>query len=291
MFGEVLTAMVTPFKENLRVDYARAQELASYLVNNGSDGIVVSGTTGESPTLSDDEKVDLYRAVKEAIEGKGSVLAGTGYNCTRESIGLTKKAEKVGVDGCMLVTPYYNKPPQKGLYNHFKMVAENTSLPVILYNVPGRTAKNLEADTVIALSEVPNIVGVKEASGDFEQVAKIKSETPEDFTLYSGDDLATYPILALGGHGVISVASHLVGKEIKKMVSFYKKGDCRESLKIHLRLLPFFKILFLTTNPIMVKAGVKLKGIDVGGLRPPMIDASDEQISKLKKLMDKLELF
>ncbi|MDO8885439.1 4-hydroxy-tetrahydrodipicolinate synthase [Candidatus Oleimmundimicrobium sp.] len=290
MFGEVLTAMVTPFKEDLSVDYARAQELASYLINNGSDGVVVSGTTGESPTLSDDEKVNLYKVVKEVVGGKGSVIAGTGYNSTKESIDLTKKAESIGVDGCMLVTPYYNKPPQKGLYNHFKMVAESTSLPVILYNVPGRTARNLEADTVIALSEVPNIVGVKEASGNFEQIAKIKSKTPEDFFLYSGEDSATYPVLALGGCGVISVASHLVGKEIKKMVSCLKNGNYKESLKIHLRLLPLFDVLFLTTNPIMVKAGVKLKGIDVGGLRPPMIDADDEQISKLKKIMEKLEV-
>ncbi len=290
MFGEVLTAMVTPFKEDLSVDYDRAQELASYLIDNGSDGIVVTGTTGESPTLSDDEKVNLYQAVKEAVEGKGSVIAGTGYNCTRESIQLTKRAENVGVDGCMLVTPYYNKPPQKGLYNHFKTIAESTSLPTILYNVPSRTARNLEADTVIALSEVPNIVGVKEAGGNFEQVAKIINKTPENFLLYSGDDAITYPILALGGDGVISVASHIAGREIKKMVSFYKSGNVKDSLGIHMRLLPFFKSLFLTTNPIMVKAGVKLMGIEVGELRPPMVSATEEQVLKLKKAMDELGL-
>ncbi|HDP69204.1 MAG TPA: 4-hydroxy-tetrahydrodipicolinate synthase [Actinobacteria bacterium] len=291
IFGEVLTAMVTPFKEDLSVDYDRAQELALYLLNNGSDGIVVSGTTGESPTLSDEEKVNLFRVVKEAVGKKGFVIAGTGYNCTRESIELTKKAEKIGVDGCMLVTPYYNKPPQEGLYKHFKIVAENTSLPVILYNVPSRTSRNLEADTVIALSEIPNIIGVKEASGDFEQIANIISKTPNDFILYSGDDSATYPILSLGGDGVISVASHVVGDEMKEMTSSYKKGDHKKSLEIHLKLMPIFKALFLTTSPIMIKAALNLKGINVGGLRPPLINASEEQILKFEEILNSFEIY
>ncbi|MDI6689027.1 MAG: 4-hydroxy-tetrahydrodipicolinate synthase [Actinomycetota bacterium] len=284
-FGSVLTAMVTPFKGDLTLDYDRAQELATYLIENGSDGLVISGTTGESPTLTADEKVQLFKVIKEAIGNKGTVIAGTGSYCTAESIELTKRAEKVGVDGSMLVTPYYNKPPQEGLYNHFKTIAESTSLPIILYNVPSRTAQNLEASTTIALSKVHNIVGIKEAGGNLAQIAKIVSETPDDFLVYSGDDGLTLPIIALGGVGVISVASHIAGREIQQMIKAYKKGNTQEALELHLRLLPLFKALFMTTNPIMVKAAVKLKGIDVGAPRPPLIEANREQISKLKKIM------
>ncbi|HAW59933.1 MAG TPA: 4-hydroxy-tetrahydrodipicolinate synthase [Actinobacteria bacterium] len=284
-FGEVLTAMVTPFNPDLSVNYGRAQELAVHLIENGSDGVVVSGTTGESPTLTPDEKIELFKFVKEAVGSKGKVIAGTGYNCTSESIELTHRAEKVGVDGCMLVGPYYNKPPQEGLYRHFKMIAESTLLPVIVYNVPSRTACNIEAETVVKLSAVKNIVAVKEASGNLDQVSKISAGTPNDFRIYSGDDSLTLPILAIGGDGVISVASHVAGKEIKEMVRSYKNGDVEKAREIHLILSPLFKALFMTTNPIMVKSAVKLKGIDVGSLRPPLVGATREQIEKLEKVM------
>lgn len=284
-FGEVLTAMVTPFNPDLSANYDRAQELAVYLIENGSDGVVVSGTTGESPTLTPDEKIELFKLVKEAVGNKGKVIAGTGCNCTSESIELTRRAEKVGVDGCMLVGPYYNKPPQEGLYQHFKMIAESTSLPVIIYNVPSRTACNIEAETVIRLSAVENIVAVKEASGSLDQVSKISTRTPDNFRIYSGDDSLTLPILAIGGDGVISVASHVAGKEIKEMVRSYKEGNIEKACEIHLTLSPLFKALFMTTNPIMVKSAVKLKGIDVGGLRLPLVDATRDQIEKLEKVM------
>ena len=288
--GTLHTAMVTPFKDDLSVDYDKTEELAAYLVDNGSEGLVVSGTTGEAPTLSDDEKVKLYKVVKNAVGDRAKVIAGTGYNCTRESIFLTKEAEKVGVDACMLVVPYYNKPPQEGLYNHFKMVAENTSLPVILYNVPARTITNLDAETVIRLSQVNNIVAVKEASGDLEQIEKIIFETGDDFLVLSGEDACTYPMLSLGANGVISVAAHVAGNEIKEMLEVWKNGDKQKACDIHERLLPLFETLFLTTNPIMVKAALNLKGINVGGLRPPMIEATDEQIDKLKTLMQQMNL-
>ncbi|MDI6891563.1 MAG: 4-hydroxy-tetrahydrodipicolinate synthase [Actinomycetota bacterium] len=284
-FGEVLTAMVTPFNPDLSANYDRAQELAVYLIENGSNGVVVSGTTGESPTLTPDEKIELFKLVKEAVGNKGKIIAGTGYNCTSESIELTRRAEKVGVDGCMLVGPYYNKPPQEGLYQHFQMIAESTSLPVIIYNVPSRTACNIEAETVIRLSAVENIVAVKEASGNLDQVSKISTRTPDNFRIYSGDDSLTLPILAIGGDGVISVASHVAGKEIKEMVRSYKEGNIEKACEIHLTLSPLFEALFMTTNPIMVKSAVKLKGIDVGGLRLPLVDATRDQIEKLEKVM------
>lgn len=288
--GQVLTAMVTPFNDDLSVNLNQAQQLANYLVENGSDGLVVSGTTGESPTLSDDEKVELYKAVKETVGDRATVIAGSGYNCTRESIELTKRAEKTGVDACMLVTPYYNKPPQEGLFKHFKMIAESTSLPVILYNVPSRTVRNLEAETVVALSEVDNIVGVKEASGDLEQVAKIINETPDNFIVLSGEDVVTFHLVCLGGDGVISVASHLVGQEMKEMIKAVKNQDIKTAQGIQSKLLPVFKILFLTTNPIMVKEALNLKQIDVGGLRPPLVSASEKQRETLKQAMEKLGL-
>lgn len=283
--GHMLTAMVTPFNSDLSVDYETAKKLVLNLVKEGSDGIVVSGTTGESPTLDFEEKLRLFETVKEAIGDGATVVAGTGSYCTAESVKLTQSAERIGVDACMLVTPYYNKPPQSGLYEHFKTIAESTSLPVVLYNVPSRTALNLDGETTVSLSKIPNIVAVKEASGNTEQVAKIVSNTADDFIVYSGDDAFTLPVLALGGDGVISVASHVAGREVKEMVTAFREGDEKRALDIHLRLLPLFKALFMTTNPIMVKAAVKIKGLDVGGLRLPLVEATSAQIEKLKEVM------
>lgn len=276
-FGRVLTAMVTPFNNDLEVDYQKAQELAEFLINNGSDGVVVTGTTGESPTLSKEEKVNLFKAVKEAIGDKGQVIAGTGSYSTQDSIELTKKAEEIGVDGVMLVVPYYNKPPQEALYQHFKTIAESTSLPVILYNVPGRTSTNMLPETVYRLSLIPNIIAVKEASGNMDQVSAIKNLVSDDFLIYSGDDSLTLPILALGGYGIISVASHVVGNEIKEMIENYVAGKVKEAQIIHNRLFPVFKAMFITTNPIPVKAAVNLIGINVGSLRLPLVNVTDEQ--------------
>ncbi len=288
--GNVLTAMVTPFKKDLSVDYATAEKLAVHLCENGSDGLVLHGTTGESPTLSHEEEYELYRAVKKAVEGKCRIVAGTGSNSTSTTIESTKQAEKIGVDGAMIVVPYYNKPPQEGLYQHFKAVADNTSLPLIIYNIPGRTAKNMETETVARLAELKNYVAVKEASGDLNQVAAVRKATPKDFLIYSGDDNLTLPILERGGIGVISVASHLVGKEIKQMVSLFLSGKKAEAKAIHEKLMPLFEAIFVTTNPIPVKAALAMIGHPVGGLRLPLIEATQREKDTVKKVLKDMGL-
>jgi 4-hydroxy-tetrahydrodipicolinate synthase len=288
--GSLFTAMVTPFNDDFTINYSEAQRLARYLVENGSDGIVVSGTTGEAPTLSKEEKISLFKAVKEAVGEKGKVIAGTGSYSTEDTLKLTKEVEKVGVDAVLVVVPYYNKPPQKGLFTHFKKVAGNTSLPVILYNVPSRTAVNLDAETTVSLSKIDNIVGIKEASGNLAQVAYIISHAENGFFVYSGDDSFTFPLLSLGGDGVISVASHLVGREMKKMIEKVKNGELEEARKIHLRLLPLFKKLFLTTNPIMIKKAMQLVGFKVGAPRLPLVEASEKETEVLKETLRSLGL-
>ncbi len=288
--GSLFTAMVTPFHDNFTINYSEAQRLARYLVENGSDGVVVSGTTGEAPTLSKEEKVSLFKAVKEAVGEKGKVIAGTGSYSTEDTLKLTKEAERVEVDAVLVVVPYYNKPPQKGLFAHFKKVAENTSLPVILYNVPSRTAVNLDAETTVSLSKINNIMGIKEASGNLAQVAYIISHAESGFSVYSGDDSFTFPLISLGGDGVISVASHLVGREMKEMIEKVKRGELEEARKIHLRLLPLFKKLFLTTNPIMIKKAMQLVGFKVGAPRLPLIEASEKETEVLKETLRNLGL-
>lgn len=290
VFGSVLTAMLTPFNENLEVDYEKAKVLAKRLIENGSDGVVVAGTTGESPTLSLDEKIRLFKEVKDAIGNDGQVIAGTGCNSTKASIELTKAAEKAGVDGIMLVVPYYNKPPQEALYKHFKLCAEATKLPIILYNIPSRTGINMACETIASLAKIENIVAIKEASGSMDQVSNLKNMLPADFLIYSGDDTLTLPILSLGGHGVISVASHVAGNDIKKMVSSFKDGNVLEAKEMHQKLLPLFKAMFITTNPIPVKAAVNLLGLNVGSLRLPMIEANEEQKNQISLEMKKLNL-
>jgi 4-hydroxy-tetrahydrodipicolinate synthase len=280
--------MVTPFNNDFTINYSEAQRLAQYLLENGSDGIVISGTTGESPTLSKEEKVSLFKAVKEAVGKDGKVIAGTGSYSTEDTLKLTREAEKIGVDAVLVVVPYYNKPPQRGLFDHFKKVADNTSLPIILYNVPSRTAVNLDAETTVSLSQIDNIVGIKEASGNLAQAAHIISHAKKGFSVYSGDDSFTFPLLSLGGQGVISVASHLVGKEMKKMIEKVKNGELEEGRKIHLRLLPLFKKLFLTTNPIMVKKAMQLIGFNVGAPRLPLVEASEKETEALKETLESL---
>ncbi|HIE08999.1 MAG TPA: 4-hydroxy-tetrahydrodipicolinate synthase [Armatimonadetes bacterium] len=290
MFGRLITAMVTPFDTELKVDYDKAGELAERLVKEGSDGLLVAGTTGESPTLTDEEKLELYRVVKEAVGGRAKVIAGTGTNCTAKSIELTKKAEEVGVDGILLVAPYYNKPPQEGLYRHFRAVAEATDLPVLLYNIPSRSAVNLEAKTVARLAEVPNIVGIKEASGNMGQVAEIVRLTGGEFLVYSGNDSDTLSILALGGVGVISVASHLAGPMMKEMIEAYVKGEVSRAAELNAKLAPLFKVLFITTNPIPVKAALEMVGFPVGAPRPPLVEATSDQKAAIGKVLEELGL-
>jgi 4-hydroxy-tetrahydrodipicolinate synthase len=289
-FGKVLTAMVTPFNQNLQVNYQAAQELAVKLVDSGSDGVVVSGTTGESPTLTKQEKLGLFKAVVEAIGGKGTVIAGTGSYDTAESIELTKEAERTGVDGVLLVAPYYNKPPQEGLYQHFKAIAKETSLPVILYNIPGRTGVNITATTIARLAEIENIVAVKEASGNLNQVSEIYEKAPKEFMIYSGDDALTLPVMSLGGVGVISVASHIVGRKLQEMISAFCRGDLITANRINSDIAPLIRSLFITTNPIMVKTACNLLGFKVGGLRLPLVEAAADEQKALQEVLRSLGL-
>ncbi|MDI9442091.1 MAG: 4-hydroxy-tetrahydrodipicolinate synthase [Bacillota bacterium] len=288
--GQLFTAMVTPMHKDGSVNYMAAVALAQRLAENGSDGVVLSGTTGESPTLSFDEKAKLFAEVTDALGGQIEIIAGTGSNCTQDSITLTKAAESAGVDGIMLVAPYYNKPSQEGLYQHFRAVAESTSLPVMLYNVPGRTNSNILPETVARLAEIENIVAIKEASGSLDQVSLLKTMVPEDFLIYSGDDSLTLPILAVGGAGVVSVVSHLVGREIKAMIDAFLQGRTEDALEIHLKLMPLFKAMFLTTNPVPVKRALEYVGFETGPLRLPLVDLTEAEAQRIKDVLFKLGL-
>ncbi len=289
--GRMFTAMVTPFDENLEVDYAKAAQLAQFLLAHGNDGIVVNGTTGESPTLNDEEKIKLFRTVKEAVGDKGTVIAGCGSNNTRHSIELTKEAEKCGVDAIMLVAPYYNKPSQEGLYQHFKAIAEATSLPIILYNIPGRCGINIFPETVVRLAnDVKNIVAVKEASGILDQVSRLRAMCPEDFAIYSGDDSLTLPILAVGGAGVISVVAHVVGDDMRQMVDAYFAGNVAAAQKLHVKLYDVFKTMFITSNPVPIKYALKRLGMDMGGVRQPLYEANEAQKAKIDECLENLNL-
>ncbi|MEW5952966.1 MAG: 4-hydroxy-tetrahydrodipicolinate synthase [Bacillota bacterium] len=284
-FGRVLTAMVTPFDRDLAVNYTQARKLARHLVQSGSDGLVVSGTTGESPTLTKEEKIELFRVIVEEVGGDAIVIAGTGGNNTVESLALTKAAAKVGVDGVMLVAPYYNKPSQEGLYQHFKTIAAGTDLPVMLYNIPGRTAVNMLAKTVARLTGVENIVAIKEASGSMDQVSELRRVLPEGFAIYSGDDSLTLPMMSLGAKGVVSVAAHVAGLRIKEMVNAYMAGNTTMATKIHLELFPVFKGLFVTTNPAPVKAALNMLGWQVGDPRLPLVMATAEEKESVKAVL------
>jgi len=284
-FGRILTAMVTPMNETLEVDYEEAKRLALYLTSHGSDGVVVCGTTGESPTVTDQEKLELFRVVKKAL-GKRTVIAGVGSYSTAATIALTRKAEATGVDGLLVVVPYYNKPSQEGMFQHFKAIAEVTSLPIMLYNVPGRTSANLQPETVKRLSEIPNIVALKEASGSLDQVSELKRMLPSVFSVYSGDDSMTLPMLALGCSGVISVAAHVIGDEMKEMVDAWFEGNTAQATKWHLDLFPIFKGVFVTSNPVPVKALMNMIGIKAGGVRLPLVKATPAEMKFLKDLID-----
>ena len=270
-FGRVLTAMVTPFDEAGRVDYECAKHLATALVDSGSDGLVLAGTTGESPTLSSEEKLRLFREIRSAIGQRGTIVAGTTNYNTAESIELSQEAAREGIDGILGTVPYYNKPPQDGLYAHFKAIAEAVQVPMILYNVPSRTVTNMLPETTVRLSKLETIVGVKEASGNFDAIAQIVEESRPGFKVWSGDDIATLPILSLGGYGIVSVASHLVGQQISQMIRHHVEGRPDEAAAIHRRLRPFFNALFVTTNPIPLKYALERVGFPVGQPRLPLV--------------------
>ena len=273
-FGALITAMITPFTGDGSVDYDRMARLAAHLIDNGHDGLLVTGTTGESPTLTDREKLALYSTVVEAAGGKAAVVAGTGTYDTRHSVDLSVEAAKIGVDGLLAVTPYYSRPPQAGLLAHFLAIADSTHLPVIVYNIPGRTARLIEADTLAEMARHPNIAGTKDAVGDLEYTKASLALLPDDFSLYSGDDSATLPMLELGGAGVISVAGHLAGRQIERMIEAHRAGDAAEARRLHDGLTPLFDACFIEPNPMPVKAGLNALWEPVGDPRLPLVAAS-----------------
>lgn len=288
--GKVITAMVTPIHpDKNKVCKKRIHHLVNHLIENGSDGLVIAGTTGESPTLSHDEKIKLFRQVIETNEGRAKLIAGTGSNNTAETIEFTKEvAELGGINAVLIVAPYYNKPNQDGLYAHFAAVAEASSLPVVIYNIPGRSVVNIEPETIIRLAKLPNIIGVKESSGDLENISKIIADTSDDFLVYSGDDSLTLPILSVGGDGVISVASHIVGNEMQEMIQAFEKGEVTKAASIHRKLLPLMNGLFAVPNPAPTKYLLNQQGLSVGPVRLPLVDLNAEQGTKLQAILEGL---
>ncbi|ANU18322.1 4-hydroxy-tetrahydrodipicolinate synthase [Planococcus maritimus] len=284
-FGQVITAMATPFDANGEIDFQATTNLVEYLINNGSDGIVVAGTTGESPTLSIDEKVALFVHVVTVADGRAKIIAGTGSNNTRASVALTEQAEQAGVDGVMLVTPYYNKPSQEGMYRHFEAIASATTLPVMLYNIPGRSVVNLSVDTIVRLSLIDNITSVKEASGDLDAASEIIERTGTGFAVYSGDDSLTLPMLSIGGTGIVSVASHIIGNDMQDMIKMFRTGDTVGAAALHRQLLPTMKALFAAPSPSPVKAALNLMGVPVGGVRLPMLALTAEETATLQQFL------
>ncbi len=288
--GRLITAMVTPFDDQGRVDYEQAKRLAKALLDSGSDGVLLSGTTGESPTLSTDEKLRLFAEVKGAVGDRGAIIAGTGTYNTAESIELSKQAEKQGVDGLLLVVPYYNKPPQEGLYQHFKAIAGSVNLPCILYNVTSRTSLNMTHDTTIRLSEIDNIVGIKEAGSDLDQITRIIDGANPGFLVWSGNDNETFYIMATGGYGVVSVASHLVGNQIKQMMGLLLEGDVEGAAAEHRRLLPLFKVLFLVSNPIPVRHSLNQVGFNVGQSRLPLVPLDAKSAAQVEEVLQRYDI-
>ena len=289
-FGRLLTAMITPFDEDGGIDYPQARKLAKGLTESGTDGLVIGGTTGESPSMSDDEKIRLFAEVKEEVGNSASVIAGTTDNNHAKSIELSQEAEKVGADGLLLTVPAYNKPTQEGLYQNFKAISEATSLPGLLYNVPSRTALNMEAETTLRLAEIDSIVGVKEASSDYVQITNIIDKAPEGFDVWSGNDDETFPIMCVGGYGVVSVASNLYGTQIKTMMGLILEGNIESAAAAHRKMLPIFKALFWVTNPIPVKYAVNRAGFNAGKNRLPLCDPDDGFIARFNEVMDQYEV-
>ena len=285
-FGRMIPAMVTPMKDNLELDLDRAEELADRLVNGGADAIVVNGTTGESPTVFYPDKIKLFKAVVSSVAGRIPVIANVGDNCTADTVDFAGDVQKLGVDGFMCVVPYYNKPPQEGLYQHFTTIARSVELPIVLYNIPGRCSINMTAETTLRLAhDIDNIVAVKEASGDMQQVRAIVEDAPEGFSVYSGDDSATLEIMQLGGVGVISTIGNVAPSRMKEIVDLCAAGDWDAAAAANERLLPLMEGLFKTANPILVKEALKLAGFPVGGVRLPLVNATPEQSAVLEQTM------
>lgn len=286
--GEIITAMVTPFKKDLSIDYPSLEKLVNHLINTGSDAILVAGTTGETPTLSHDEEYEMFRFVKKTVNGRVKIIMGAGSNSTETAVNSSIKAKELGADAILSVVPYYNKPSQKGMYVHFSEVAKSVDLPVILYNIPGRTGVNMQPLTIARLAdEHKNIAAVKQSNSDLDLISDIKSLCPDDFAIYSGDDSLTIPMMSLGAHGVISVASHLVGNDMKKMINAFKSGKVQEALDIHIKLYPLFRKLFMAPNPVPVKAALKYAGIIEEFVRKPLVVLDDEEKQQLFSVLDK----
>jgi 4-hydroxy-tetrahydrodipicolinate synthase len=285
VLGEVLTATVTPFDADGAVDYERYRELCAYLVDNGSDGVVVNGTTGEAPTLSDEERLGLLHAALDAVGDRATVVAGTGTYSTAHSIHLTEQAHNAGAHGFLVVTPYYNKPPPRGIVEHFKAVAAASDRPVMVYNIPSRVVINIEPETMAELAEIPNVTSVKQANDDLEQAERILEL---GLDLYAGDDNIVYPFLELGGKGGVCVHTHVVGPQVKEMVRRFREGDTEGSRRIHEELAPAYELLAVTTGPIQIKAALNLIGQDVGGLRLPLVEASEEERAQIRDCLERL---
>lgn len=285
-FGRMIPAMVTPFDENLDLDLDRAQKLADRLVRGGSDSLIINGTTGESPTVFYPQKMELFRAVVEAVGGRVPVIANVGDNCTADTVKFADDVKKTGVDGFMCVVPYYNKPPQEGLYRHFTTIARSVDLPIILYNIPGRCVINMTAETTLRIArDCDNVIAIKEASGKMDQIERIIEEAPSGFAVYSGDDSATYEIMKAGGAGVITTIGNVAPERMKEIVELCADGKFEEAFKAHEALLPLMDGLFETSNPILVKEALKLCGFPVGGVRLPLVDATKEQSERLAGIM------
>ena len=287
--GEVITAMVTPFNEKREVDYEKVESLAYHLINTGSDTVLVTGTTGEAPTLTYDEEIEILCSAKRAVSNKAKVIMGTGSNSTETAVKTAKMVAKEGADAILTVVPYYNKPSQSGMIEHFSAVAEAVDLPIILYNIPSRTGVNMAVDTVKTLSrKYENIVGLKQSFGDMDALTELRASCPSDFVIYSGDDSLTLPMLSLGAHGVISVASHLFGKEIKSMIRNFKTGDSMTAKNMHLKLYPIFKKLFMAPNPVPVKAALAYKGLIEDYVRRPLVELTKAEKADLIFILDSI---
>ena len=285
--GEVITAMVTPFDKNGQIDYDRVEELAKYLIENGTDAILVAGTTGESPTLTHEEEIEILSTVKRAVVNKAKVIVGAGSNSTQTAVEMSKLSEKEGADAILSVVPYYNKPSQRGIIEHFSAVAESTNLPIILYNIPSRTGVNMTVETVAQLvKKYNNIVALKQSYFDMEVITELKLACPEDFLIYSGDDSLTLPMLSLGVYGVISVASHIYGSEIKSLIHNFKSGQIHASKNMHEKLYPSFKKLFMAPNPVPVKAALAKMGLIKEHVRLPLVELTESEKTELYAVLD-----
>jgi 4-hydroxy-tetrahydrodipicolinate synthase len=285
-FGPVITAMVTPFRDDFSLDLDGAQALARHLLEHGSDALVVAGSTGEAPTLTHAEKEELFAAVVEAARGAGRVICGTGTYSTQETLELTAVAEKAGADGILIVTPYYNKPPQRGIVAHFQHIAAATELPILAYNIPSRTGTRIEHATLLSLAEIPNVVGVKDSTGDLDGLSRLIAEAPADFEVYCGDDSAMFAAMSLGAVGVVSVAAHVVGTRIRQMVELLATGDVPAARKVHQELTPLFSALFITSNPIPVKTALELLGRPAGPTRLPLVPATQDERAAIRRALE-----